>query len=317
MSTVQHNNQFCSAYTCEKIVKDGNDTRARNGYGDYVNYVGNYTPSGSNTYVNLRDSIDDVYSDVYAYMQPGDFLVQNTATRSHVRLVEKVVIKRNSNNSINPYKSYVVISDQGSTIKDCTNNAYTNDDEKYYKTTWHVGYSGGKYTAPSGTKYNNYNFYKLAGKNNDGETRVYYLPYRYNGHTANYVIGFIPGNITESEIELNWNEQNPEYCNGFELVYATDADFSDAQTLIFNNPKKNNCTLRNLEKGKTYYIKMRAYNIHEDGKKEYSGYNNWLRINTNTKDVYRQDAPNPKEVSQKEYKEYVYDDISYEYELDK
>ena len=61
---------------------------------------------------------------------------------------------------------------------------------------------------------------------------------------------------------------------------------------------------------------MRAYNFHKNGEKEYSGYNNWLRINTETKEIYRQNAPDPKEVSPKEYKEYIYDDISYDYELD-
>ncbi|MBE6741393.1 MAG: hypothetical protein E7570_03730 [Ruminococcaceae bacterium] len=319
MSTLQHSNQFCYTYTCAKIVKDGYDDSFNNvqGYGNYVDYVGNYTPGSSYTDVNIGMMGTNIYSNVYVYMKPGDLLVQYTEEKTHARIIEKVVIERNNDNSINPYKSYVVVTEQTSSKKHCTNTAYSLESKKFYDTTWYVAYSGGKYNSQQypGVEYNYYNFYHLAGQNNSG-SKTFYLPFRCKDNLATLVTGFVPIVITDSEIDINWNEQKSEYCNGYELVYATNVSFSDAKTLVFNNPHINNCSLKNLKRGETYYIKMRAFVYHEDGRKEYSGYNNWLRINTATKEIYRENAPNPREVLQQEYKEYVYDDISYDYDLD-
>ena len=53
----------------------------------------------------------------------------------------------------------------------------------------------------------------------------------------------------------------------------------------------------------------------KDGKTAYSGYNNWVSIDLADGSMYRQNAPDPSKVPQQEYKQYVYDDISYDNEI--
>jgi len=318
----QVNGLYQSAYTCKKIIQDGNDTSANTSeaYGDYVTRVGQYGNAvnylGNNTYLMLQKMKEegnyqygaDVYLRVYAKIKPGDILVTRTGPEnnisSHARLVEKVVVVKNSDGSVNPDLSYVVTNEQTSKMKICTNNGLG----QTYKTTWLIGYDDAE---NNGIKYS---FKKLATRPAGAEYSSYYLPYRYNGNMANNVAGFIVEQLDTSSISIKWHAQGDKLSNGYELIYATDPSFKDAKEINFDDPNKESTILEDLNEIETYYIKMRSYINHSNGEKEYSGYNNWVSINLSTGDIYRDNAPNPDEVSEEAYREYIYNDIAYSFE---
>ena len=314
------NGTYHTAYTSKKIIWDGVDPETstqtpipgRTAYGNYVDRVGQYgqyasiSPLSDMTDVTIGkltksdnyQSGGNIYNRVYKKMQAGDFLVYrkvngNGETVAHTMLVKKVVIAYNGS-SIDVNNSYVLTNEQTSTMRNCNNAAYNYS----YKTTWRLGYDG-----TGGKKYT---FSKLQ--------ELCYLPYRYNGQSATMVSGFIPEQLSDTSINIKWYPQDKSFCSGYILKYSTDPSFNNCETIIFNNPIKSGYTLKGLEKGKKYYIKMCAfYNSEKDT--EYSGYNNWVSVDLNDSSLYRQNAPDPTKVPQHEYKQYVYDDISIEHDI--
>lgn len=317
----KYNGKYRSAYTCEKIVLDGNDTKSNNteGYGNYVDRVGQYGKAATSLVGDTQKMLAalnkpgnftndaDVYTRVYSKMHPGDFLVKHTASNgSHARLIERVVIKK-KNGKIDPDESYVVVTEQTSKMRRCNNLALgENSKEKIYHTTWLLAY--GKESEDSGFS-DLYSFKALATKN-------YYLPYRYNGIRVGVVAGVVANSVSSESLSLNWGEINEETCDGYELEYAEDSTFANAETLVFDDSSLNSVTLDELQRDKTYYIRLRSYINNEDGSKEYSGYNNWLKVNLATGGIYRENASVRTEVSEKEYYDYVVNDISYDDDTD-
>lgn len=306
---------YHSTYTCEKFVKDGNDdsANASEGYGNYVKRVGQYGQAASNLSSNtytmlqrLKESGNftnnaDVYDRVYSKMKPGDFLVRKTASGAHARLVERVIIVRNSDGTVNPDESKVAVTEQTSKLYNCT-DAGTNET---YKTTWLVGYGE--------TNSKKYTFSYLATGTNQ-----YYLPYRYTGSRASYVIGFVASPASDTSIDLNWHSLDRELCDGYELQYADNSSFENPVSIVYSNAAKAYQKLEGLEKGKKYYIRMRSFIADEGRKIDYSGWNCWLSVDLATGEIYRENAPVPDGTrkSKELYNQYVYEDISYEYDAD-
>ncbi len=60
---------------------------------------------------------------------------------------------------------------------------------------------------------------------------------------------------------------------------------------------------------------MRSFYIRSDGTTEYSGFNDWLRIDLKTGDLYRDNAPelDGTEETQEIYDAYVYNDEGYDF----
>lgn len=309
-------NKYRTAYTCLKIVKDGNDTQPNTaeGYGNYVTRVGQYGQAANNlsnnTYTMLSRLKENgnftnnatVYQRVYAKMLPGDFIVRSTASGAHAKLVEKVVIVRDSNGSIDPDESFVVTTEQNSKVYTCHNNGIADEQYREYKTTWLVSFNG---LFDGDTNKNKFTFKKLATGRNQ-----YYLPYRYNGNVASAVLGFVVPSVTNDSIEVNWSANDESFCSGYELLLADNLQFDEAKVINIDNPEESSLLLDELDETKTYYIKMRSFYVDEEDNIEYSGYNNWLRINMETKQLYRENAPVSSRVPISVYNNYVYNDIA-------
>ena len=58
-------------------------------------------------------------------------------------------------------------------------------------------------------------------------------------------------------------------AKGYQLLYADNAKFKNAKTITISKPST---TLKNLEKGKTYYVKARAYKKDSTGKEVFGAY---------------------------------------------
>lgn len=248
----------------------------------------------------------DVYTRVYSKMHPGDFLVKRTSGSSHARLIDRVVIKKKAG-KIDPDESYVVVTEQTSRMRKCTNLAFAKGSEnRVFYTTWLLHYGQSKENSDlSGL----YTFKYLA-------TKGYYLPYRYNGARLGAVTGVVANSISSDSLNVDWGELNEENCDGYELEYSESDSFDNADTLVFDDSSLTSVTLDELQKNKTYFIRMRSYIIHEDGTKEYSDYNNWLKVNLATGGLYRENAPERTEVSEKEYYDYIVNDNSYDDDTD-
>jgi hypothetical protein len=68
-------------------------------------------------------------------------------------------------------------------------------------------------------------------------------------------------------------------AKGYEIAYSTGKKFARSSTkkvLVLSNKKK----LTKLKKGKTYYVKVRAYKTDSTGKKIYGAYSKVKKIKT-------------------------------------
>lgn len=303
--------KYRSAYTSQRLVQDGNHTSSGSGYGNYVTRVGQYGQYASevenkkNTYNIINGLMSpgnysggaDIYLRVYDKMQAGDFLVTYRNSNKHVRLIEKVFISK-SDGVVDPDASYVIVTEQGSSLWTCTNAEFNST----YQTTWRTCYGEG-----DGTGEVKYTFRNLA-------TTGYYLPYRYNGSVTTNVSGFVVTNITDSSIAFRWNTIE-ENCHGYELQYSTSPDFKDSKTIVYDNNSICEDEINGLEEKDVYYARMRSYCIRDDGTTEYSGFNDWLKIDIKTGDLYRENSPelDGTEESQKVYDAYVYNDEGYDF----
>lgn len=60
-------------------------------------------------------------------------------------------------------------------------------------------------------------------------------------------------------------------CDGYEVEYATDSDFSNAKTRIVNSVTTETCRIDGLTAGKTYYVRLRSF-MNFGGETLYSEY---------------------------------------------
>ena len=74
---------------------------------------------------------------------------------------------------------------------------------------------------------------------------------------------------------INVTIKKVKEADGYQLVYSTKKSFKGSKKVTFTGTKK---TIKNLKKGKTYYIKVRAYKIGKDEKKVYGKYSNIKKV---------------------------------------
>lgn len=84
------------------------------------------------------------------------------------------------------------------------------------------------------------------------------------GENINYVTENTPKTLT-----VSWS--SGLNCDGYEVSYALNSDFSDAQIKEVNGKTTLLCKLDNLQEGKTYYVRLRSF-IDFEGEKLYSEY---------------------------------------------
>ena len=63
---------------------------------------------------------------------------------------------------------------------------------------------------------------------------------------------------------------------GYEITYATNSKFTKGKKVITTT--KTSKTFTKLKKGKTYYVRVRAYKVDSTGKKVYGKYSSVKKI---------------------------------------
>ncbi|MCD8146474.1 MAG: fibronectin type III domain-containing protein [Clostridiales bacterium] len=81
-------------------------------------------------------------------------------------------------------------------------------------------------------------------------------------------------NVKCRKISLKWTRNTK--ATGYQIQYSTSSDFSNAKTVKIKGNKNVTTTLKNLTKGKTYYIRMRPYKT-SGGVTSYAG---WSKVKT-------------------------------------
>ncbi len=71
-------------------------------------------------------------------------------------------------------------------------------------------------------------------------------------------------NVSGRKLYIKWKEAS-ESISGYKVQYATDADFTENKSTKTVKSSKNTYTTSALKKGKTYYIRIRAYKKTSDG----------------------------------------------------
>ena len=75
-------------------------------------------------------------------------------------------------------------------------------------------------------------------------------------------------------VKVKWNEED---CDGYQIRYATNSSFKNSKSIYVKDPETLSKTIKNLKKGKRYYVKVRAYNSYE-GTKVYGKWSKWKSI---------------------------------------
>ncbi len=79
----------------------------------------------------------------------------------------------------------------------------------------------------------------------------------------------------KSGIKVTWKKKN---ADGYQVRYATTKSFKSYRTKTVSKGSMTSTNLKNLKKGKTYYVKVRAYKLDENGKKIYGRFSQAKKI---------------------------------------
>lgn len=80
----------------------------------------------------------------------------------------------------------------------------------------------------------------------------------------------------KKSFKLSWKKVSN--ASGYEITYATDSKFKKNKKICkVNKGKTTSATIKKLKAGKTYYVKVRAYQT-VNGKKVYSGYTKTVKV---------------------------------------
>lgn len=80
----------------------------------------------------------------------------------------------------------------------------------------------------------------------------------------------------KNSFKLSWKKVSN--ASGYEITYATDSKFKKNKKVCnVNKGKTTSATIKKLKAGKTYYVKVRAYQ-NVNGKKVYSGYTKTVKV---------------------------------------
>ena len=82
-------------------------------------------------------------------------------------------------------------------------------------------------------------------------------------------------NKKEKKIKATWKRDKT--ASGYELVYSQKRSFKNAKRVIVKSNKTVSTTIKKLKKGKTYYVKVRAYKK-VNGKKIYGSYSSAKKV---------------------------------------
>ncbi len=64
-------------------------------------------------------------------------------------------------------------------------------------------------------------------------------------------------------VKARWYDED---CDGYQIRYATNSSFKNSKSIYVKDGDQLTRTIKNLTKGKRYYVKVRAYNNYEDTK---------------------------------------------------
>ena len=64
-------------------------------------------------------------------------------------------------------------------------------------------------------------------------------------------------------VKARWYDED---CDGYQIRYATNSSFKNSKSIYVKDGDQLSRTIKNLKKGKRYYVKVRAYNNYEDTK---------------------------------------------------
>ncbi len=76
-------------------------------------------------------------------------------------------------------------------------------------------------------------------------------------------------NSSSSKLTISYSKVNSSI--GYQIAYCTSKSFSSSSTKYITSAK-NKITLSKLAKGKTYYVKVRAYKYNSNGQKCYGSW---------------------------------------------
>ena len=72
-----------------------------------------------------------------------------------------------------------------------------------------------------------------------------------------------PTTGTSHYVKARWYDED---CDGYQIRYATNSSFKNSKSIYVKDGDQLSRTIKNLKKGKRYYVKVRAYNNYEDTK---------------------------------------------------
>lgn len=123
-------------------------------------------------------------------------------------------------------------------------------------------------------------------KNSDGKTYLYTV----RAYTGSTLSAYRPGvttvrlkavaissatNSASKKITVKWNKYSG--AGGYQIQYATSSSFNDAKASTITSNKTGSRTLEGLTKGKTYYIRLRAFKK-VSGKSYYSMWSSTKKV---------------------------------------
>lgn len=70
---------------------------------------------------------------------------------------------------------------------------------------------------------------------------------------------------------VKW-KNNSKVSKGYQICYAANGKFTGSKAVTVTSAKASAKTIKSLKKGKTYYVKVRAYRTDRDGSRLYGNY---------------------------------------------
>ena len=75
-------------------------------------------------------------------------------------------------------------------------------------------------------------------------------------------------------VKVRWYDED---CDGYQIRYAANSSFKNSKSVFVKDGDDVSRTIKNLTKGKRYYVKVRAYNLYEDTK-VYGKWSKWKSV---------------------------------------
>lgn len=75
----------------------------------------------------------------------------------------------------------------------------------------------------------------------------------------------------DKKMTVTWKKQTTQ-TDGYEVQYSTNKNFGSKKVVIVSDPKKVSTQISNLQKGKTYYVRVRTYSGKKKAGRLYSAY---------------------------------------------